>query len=161
MEKALRIIDKIVRAAASILFGIVSICVLIQIIARYVPAISAPWTDEMTRLFFLYTVMVSAPWAILYHQYASIDIISSRLKGKARIMLDIFVDVVITAITACGIPFAWKYYQVGTFSRSTSLQINLGLFFVVPLVIFCLTVATCLVDIIRNVRKLREGGNEK
>lgn len=37
MEKLISVIDKIVRALLAILFGIVSFCVLVQIIARYTP----------------------------------------------------------------------------------------------------------------------------
>lgn len=162
MEKFISAIDKIVRALLAILFGIVSFCVLVQIVARYTPpeVLTAPWTDEMTRLFFLYTVMLGAPWAILYHSYASIDVIAGRLKGRTRVFLDILVDLVIVAIAGVGIPQANLYFGVGQVSKSTSLQINLGLFYVVPLVIFTLTVICCALDIIRNIRKLK-GGDEK
>lgn len=161
MEKLISVIDKIVRALLAILFGIVSFCVLVQIIARYTPpeVLTAPWTDEMTRLFFLYTVMLGAPWAILYHSYASIDVIAGRLKGRTRVLLDIFVDLVIIVVAVVGIPQANLYFGVGQVSKSTSLQINLGLFYVVPLVIFTLTVLCGTLDIWRNVKKLR-GGNE-
>lgn len=156
MEKLISVVDKIVRGLLAILFGIVSFCVLVQIVARYTPpeVLTAPWTDEMTRLFFLYTIMLGAPWAILYHSYASIDVIAGRLKGRARVILDILVDLVVVAVAAVGIPQANLYFGVGQVSKSTSLQINLGLFYVVPLVIFTLTVICCVLDIIRSVQKL-------
>lgn len=157
MEKLINVLDRTIRAAIALLFGAVAVCVLIQIIARYTPpSISAPWTDEMTRLFFLYTVMLSAPWAILYHQYASIDIIAHSFKGKLKVASDILVDVIIVIVAAIGIPQASMYYKVGTVSKSTSLQLNLGLFYVVPMVIFILTVLCCIVDITRQIKKFKE-----
>ena len=49
MKKITDILDKIFHYLTALSFGLVSICVLVQVITRYTPGISAPWTDEMTR----------------------------------------------------------------------------------------------------------------
>lgn len=161
MENALKVIDKIIKILLAILFGIISFCVLVQILGRYLPFISAPWTDEVTRLFFLYTVMLSAPWAVIYHQYASIDVITSKFKGVAHNISNIIVDIFIMIITGIGVPQAVLYFKVGTVSKSTSLQINLGIFYIVPLIIFSLTFICCIIEIYMEIRELRTGEEVK
>ena len=78
MKKVLDVLDKLFHYLAAIGFGCVTVCVLVQILARYIPGVTAPWTDEMTRLFFQYTIMIACPMAIKYHEYASIDVIEYR-----------------------------------------------------------------------------------
>ena len=56
-----------------------------------------------------------------------------------------------------GIPQAQTYFRVGTKSLSTSLQINLGIFYVVPLVIFILTAVYVVLDAINEVNLIRKG----
>ena len=46
MKKIDMFFDKIFHYLTAISFGLVSICTLIQVIARYTPSFSAPWTDE-------------------------------------------------------------------------------------------------------------------
>lgn len=52
MKKVLDVLDRLFHYLAAIGFGCVTVCVLVQILARYIPGVTAPWTDEMTRLFF-------------------------------------------------------------------------------------------------------------
>lgn len=157
MKKLSVVLDKMFHTLAALGFGCVMVCVLVQIIARYIPAISAPWTDEMTRLFFLYTVMIGCPMAIKYHEYASIDVIASRLHGKVRHVLNLIVDAVILVVCIAGIPQAKLYFTVGTRSLSTSLQINLGIFYFVPLGIFVLTAIYDVLDAVNEIILLRKG----
>lgn len=81
MKKVLDVLDRLFHYLAAIGFGCVTVCVLVQILARYIPGVTAPWTDEMTRLFFQYTIMIACPMAIKYHEYASIDVIAAQTHG--------------------------------------------------------------------------------
>ena len=137
MKKVLDVLDRLFHYLAAIGFGCVTVCVLVQILARYIPGVTAPWTDEMTRLFFQYTIMIACPMAIKYHEYASIDVIAAKTHGTGRHIL--------------------TYFRVGTKSLSTSLQINLGIFYVVPLVIFILTAVYVVLDAINEVNLIRKG----
>ena len=146
MKKVLDVLDKLFHYLAAIGFGCVTVCVLVQILARYIPGVTAPWTDEMTRLFFQYTIMIACPMAIKYHEYASIDVIAAKTHGTGRHILNLVSDAVILIV-----------FRVGTKSLSTSLQINLGIFYVVPLVIFILTAVYVVLDAINEVNLIRKG----
>lgn len=157
MKKVLDVLDRLFHYLATIGFGCVTVCVLVQILARYIPGVTAPWTDEMTRLFFQYTIMIACPMAIKYHEYASIDVIAAQTHGTGRHILNLVSDAVILIVCLFGIPQARTYFRVGTKSLSTSLQINLGIFYMVPLVIFILTAVYVVLDAINEVNLIRKG----
>lgn len=102
MKKITDILDKIFHYLTALSFGLVSICVLVQVITRYTPGISAPWTDEMTRLFFMYTIMFGAPMAIKYKEYAVIDIVTNSIHGKPRHIISILDYILICIVGGCG-----------------------------------------------------------
>ena len=98
-----------------------------------------------------------APLAIKYHEYASIDVIAAQTHGTGRHILNLVSDAAILIVCLFGIPQARTYFRVGTKSLSTSLQINLGIFYVVPLVIFILTAIYVVLDAINEVNLIRKG----
>ena len=158
MERILKAMDWFFHMLSAIGFGLVSVTVLIQIIARYIPAISAPWTDEMSRMFYLYTVMLGCPMAVRFREYASIDVIAVNCKGSWRMLLNIFTDLVMIVVCGIALPHAKTFFVAGMRSLSTSLQINLGIFYVIPLGIFILTILYCFIDVLMELKK--KGGNE-
>lgn len=106
MKKVLDVLDRLFHYLAAIGFGCVTVCVLVQILARYIPGVTAPWTDEMTRLFFQYTIMIACPMAIKYHEYASIDVIAAQTHGTGRHILNLVSDAAILIVCLFGIPQA-------------------------------------------------------
>ena len=101
--------------------------------------------------------MIACPMAIKYHEYASIDVIAAQTHGTGRHILNLVSDAVILIVCLFGIPQARTYFRVGTKSLSTSLQINLGIFYMVPLVIFILTAIYVVLDAINEVNLIRKG----
>lgn len=118
---------------------------------------------KLMRIFFQHflrvsdTIMIACPMAIKYHEYASIDVIAAKTHGTGRHILNLISDAVILIVCLFGIPQARTYFRVGTKSLSTSLQINLGIFYVVPLVIFILTAVYVVLDAINEVNLIRKG----
>lgn len=157
MKKSIDLFDKFFHYLTAISFALVSICVLIQVITRYTPGISAPWTDEMTRLFFLYTIMFGAPMAIKYSEYAVIDILTGSLKKNYAIIAQIFSYLIIAVVCAVGSWQALRFWSKGLRSLSTSLQINMGFFYFIPVGIFALTLMYSLLGIVMEIKKLWKG----
>ena len=114
MKKITDILDKIFHYLTALSFGLVSICVLVQVITRYTPGISAPWTDEMTRLFFMYTIMFGAPMAIKYKEYAVIDIVTNSIHGKPRHIISILDYILICIVGVVGTRQAFIFWKTGS-----------------------------------------------
>ena len=157
MKKITDILDKIFHYLTALSFGLVSICVLVQVITRYTPGISAPWTDEMTRLFFMYTIMFGAPMAIKYSEYAVIDIVTNNMHGPFRHIINILDYVFICVVGVAGTKQAHIFWKTGLRTVSTSLRINMGIFYLVPVGIFALTSVYCVAGIIREILEMGKG----
>jgi TRAP-type C4-dicarboxylate transport system permease small subunit len=145
-------IDLLFHGLSFLSFTCVSVLVMIQVIARYSPWFSAPWTDELTRMFFLYSVMFGAPMAIKHEEYAVIDIITGSLKNKHFILLKAFDMLLIILISFAGMTQARKFFRAGLRTLTTSLQINMGFFYIAPLMIFILTLVFSILKFVEIIR---------
>lgn len=160
MKKLVNSIDKGFEYLSAITFGLVSIVVLIQVIARYTPGFSAPWTDETTRLLFQYTIFLSAPMAIKYKEYAVIDVFSSRFKGRARHILEAVIYLLVGMFSAVAARQAFTLFMVGFRNVSSSLQILMSTFYFVPFGIFLLTAVYSLFTVVGESKEANKGGTE-
>lgn len=157
MKKFTEIIDRCFHVLPAVCFGLVSFCVLVQVITRYTPGISAPWTDELTRLFFMYTVMLGAPMAIKYREYAEIDIVTANLKGKTAHIVNILVNLCIMVFSAVAAKQAFTLFKNGFRSVSSSLQLGMWIFYFVPVGIFALTCLYAFGKIGSEIKMMGEG----
>jgi TRAP-type C4-dicarboxylate transport system permease small subunit len=147
MKKCLDALDGMFHCLSALAFVLVGVCVLVQVTTRYTPGISTPWTDEMTRMFFLYAVMLASPMALKYREYAAIDIFTGNLGKTAAHIQRLLILALTIVVMIAGAWQALAFFKVGRRIVTTSLAINMGFFYVVPLGIFALTFLYCLVGI--------------
>lgn len=157
MKKIDMLFDKIFHYLTAISFGAVSVCALVQVVTRYTPGISAPWTDEMTRLFFMYTIMFGAPMAIKYSEYAVIDVITSNIHGIPSHALQIVIHLLIAGFCVVGTKQALLLYKTGLRTVSASLQLPMNIFYAAPVGIFMLTAIYCIVKAVQEGIKIGKG----
>lgn len=113
-----KVFEKSLSVITSILYLLMIATVTIQIAARYISFITVPWTEEFTRLLFIYIMCLGAPLSLKYEEFVSVDILTMKWSTKARLFSSAIVFLLIAAycmiIFYTGIPFA----KVGL--RSTS-----------------------------------------
>jgi TRAP-type C4-dicarboxylate transport system permease small subunit len=63
------------------LLGAVTILILIQIAARDIAGVGAPWAEELARYCGLGLVYLALPWLLLHDKHIHVDLFVSRLKG--------------------------------------------------------------------------------
>lgn len=157
MKKIDMFFDRVFHCLTALAFGAVSFCTLVQIITRYTPGISAPWTDELSRLFFMYTVMLGAPMAIKYAEYAVIDVVTSRIHGVLSNLLHIVIHGLIVVFCVVGFKQGLLLLKLGLKTVSSALQISMVYFYMVPVGIFLLTLIYCVIKIIGELVKIGKG----
>lgn len=111
----------------------------------------------MTRLFFMYTIMFGAPMAIKYNEYAVIDIVTNNMRGKLKHIISILDYIFISIVGVVGTRQAFIFWKTGLRTVSTSLRINMGIFYLVPVGIFALTSIYCMAGIISEVLAMGKG----
>ena len=84
----------------------------------------------------MYTIMFGAPMAIKYSEYAVIDIVTNNMHGPFRHIINILDYVFICVVGVAGTKQAHIFWKTGLRTVSTSLRINMGIFYLVPVGIF-------------------------
>ena len=76
----------ILLAACCVYTVIIAVACVLQVFSRYLLNASFPWTEEAARLAWISLSMIGIPVALRKNVHVKIDVIPSRLKGKARII---------------------------------------------------------------------------
>ena len=82
-----RICDNVNRTYETLASGflvMVLISTALQVFTRYVLNSSLSWTEELARYTFIWLNMLGASVGVKYGSHAAIDILSSKLKGRAK-----------------------------------------------------------------------------
>lgn len=93
MKKIVKVFDGI----SVIVFVLMVLVVLLQVFARYVLKTSVPWTEEMSRLLFIYVGFTGTAIATRENELIVVDILLSRLPAKLRKVFDIVIELFIFA----------------------------------------------------------------
>jgi TRAP-type C4-dicarboxylate transport system permease small subunit len=116
----------VLAAVAAFLIGAATICVCIEVVARYFLNNPQDWTLETTEYILLWITFMSAAWVLKREGHVSIDMLPNKLNPRSQSLLTTFTSV-ISAI-ACIVIFWYSlkvtyiYYQQG-FILPKSLEI--------------------------------------
>lgn len=101
--------------------------VLLQIFARFFLAQAPPWTEEASRLCFIYAIAFAAGIALKEQYYVHWDLLYQRLSSKGKRTMDIlipsFVLILFLIMAVCSVIFV----QVGMTESSPGMGMNMGL----------------------------------
>ncbi len=128
-EKLSRIVDEILGFLVKVLGIALIITVALQIFSRYIPFITVVWTEELSRLLFVWYAMFSVAVAYIEDKHLSLDIFYEKLGAKAKKFLD-GLELVLTMVVSVTITV--KGYQLlDTVRIQTSpiLRLSMGVFY--------------------------------
>lgn len=94
----MRLLNRWVDGAVIALFAATLVLVNVQIVCRFVLSISVPWTEEVSRLLFIWLAYLGAAIGLREGTQIVIDTLPELLGASARRVLDPFVRVVSLAV---------------------------------------------------------------
>lgn len=103
--------------------------VLLQIFARFFLSNTPAWTEEASRLFFIYAMSFAAGLAVKGNYYVYLDIIFEKMSSKTQRLLLIFIYAVVAILFALMSYFALEFAQLGLPEKSPSMKISMGIVF--------------------------------
>lgn len=71
-----------------------TLIVFLNVVLRYCFSASLAWVDEAARYMFIWLIWIGADYTLANRKHLRIDILSSKLNGKSRIGLELFVMIV-------------------------------------------------------------------
>lgn len=112
------------------------VCVVWQVISRYVSARPSTVTDELARFTFMWIGLLGAAQASAHKQHLAIDLLAMKLEGRARKTLNILIECAIIAFASLVMIWGGWTLTAKTFANAQvtpSLQWPMGyVYMVVP-----------------------------
>ncbi len=80
-----RALDGLLRGLLAFLLGLLTVTVFLQVLVRFVFKFPLPWTEEVSRLAFVYSIFVGATLAVRDKTHINVDFVLALLPaGLAR-----------------------------------------------------------------------------
>ena len=127
--------------------------VLLQIFARFFLEQAPSWTEEVSRLFFIFSVAFAAPLALKSNYYIHLDVFFNMLKAAWQkrintiILITVFLLFLILSIGAL------EFVAMGFTEKSPSMGIKMGVVFLSMLIlgiVMCYFIGLKLIKQIKN-----------
>lgn len=143
LDKIFSRLEKMLNILLATMFLWMFLIVMLQVITRYIAFITLPWTEELTRLAFVYIIALGAPLAIKYDDYAKVDLLVELLPLKSRLLLELIVSILILLFALYMSYVSWDLIKLGTRLKSVYLRIPMYFaYFSIPLCFVLTTVAS-------------------
>ena len=107
----MRVFNAIVNFLGNCFFILMLSVVLLQVLFRFVLNIGVPWTEELSRLSFIYLSFIGAAIAFREKSLIRVDTIIEKARGKTLAALKIFINVFTTLFIV--VMFIGSLYMIG------------------------------------------------
>lgn len=160
-SRAVNLSERISRCSVIVGVGmlvLVSALIVLQVAARNVLDLGLPWANELARFSGISLVYLAVPYLHLQEQFIAVDVVSSRVRGRSRIVLRAVIELATLAFAALTLIGFQKFLVVaGTFT-TPAMGIPNWVFFLPALVG---TVLLTLGGVVRIAALLRGGLPDK
>ena len=157
MKKLKQMIDKAVEWFSIALVIVMVLLVLWQVIARYLLNSPSSFSEALTRYLFVWLVLITSTYAFGSREHMYISALNDRLRGKARTVVNILIEVLTILFAACVMVFGGSIItRMQMVSLDSSLHIPMGVVYAVIPVCGVITVFYCICNILEELEKAKE-----
>jgi TRAP-type C4-dicarboxylate transport system permease small subunit len=135
---------------AAILLAVVTLLITAQVLVRYALGGSLVWSEELTRLLFVWMVLVGAASAAPMRVDLFVDLMPRRLAAFVRLLGEL----VVMALTVVLVYGAWGMMDLTAFDTYTALGISIRWLYLALLVGGSLWLLRSLATLAREAREL-------
>ncbi len=159
MNKAIKILDKIISTILIVLVGFLAVGVTVTIVLRYFFGISFAALEEFLTMSFIFTTLFGSAIAIREKQHISISFLADRLSRNSRtakIIFTLLVDASILFVSTFMVVYSSKWIsQVGHLLSQNS-HLPMKVYYIFMPITFGLTIVYTIVDILGLFIKIDE-----
>lgn len=160
MRLLFELMDKVLKLGAVLCVGGMIAVVILQVYARaLLPQVPA-WTEEASRLMFIYTIGFAAGPAILQKAYVNVDVLLAKLPPGVRRILELCVDVLLTFFFAIMTFEAYKLLKAVEGTTSAALLWPMGAFYGGIMIMVLFIAVYLLLAVGNSLQEIRHGKEE-
>jgi len=143
--------ERLEEGVSSVLFIVFIALMFYNVVMRYVFQDGVPWAEEITLLLFVWFVWFSIPYATKLESHAKVNFLQDFLPERAKVALNLFLDIVIILIFVAIIVAAIQ------FLNHSAVRGKAGLLVPYPMWLFYLPapvgLALTIFRLIQNMKK--------
>lgn len=103
--------------------------VLLQIICRFTPMNTPAWTEEASRIFFIYAMSFASGLAMKNEFYVHLDMFYERFPERIKKTLNLAIPSITLILFVVMAVYAIKFIILGIPEKSPSMGFNMGIAF--------------------------------
>lgn len=91
MSKIVRLVNRVMAIFSVLLSAVLVVCVVWQVISRYVLGAPSIVTDELARFLFMWVGLIGAAYATGLKRHLAIDLLLLKMQGKNKTGLEVVI----------------------------------------------------------------------
>ena len=124
---------KFLKHIGAFIFAVILLLAFVSVFFRYVLNNSIVWSEEVIRFAFIWMFFLCMPEATRTGMHICLDVVPSHVKGKAKIFVDILIEVINNAFLFIVVFYGIRLSLINMIQTSPALRIPYGLiFFALP-----------------------------
>lgn len=128
-------LSKLYKAGALVSFTAMIVVVVLQVFTRYFIESAPHWTEELARIFFIYSVAFGTGTGFQNGDFIRLDLIQKYISGRLERMLNIITDIIVVVFAVLLIAGSIDFIKLGMDELSPALRITMGFVFLSMLII--------------------------
>jgi len=125
----MNLLHRLARGGSVLSLGAMIVVVALQVFARAFLQQAPPWTEEASRICFLYLIAFGIGPAVRSGKLVRLELFDTLLGPKANATLQLGIGVLTALFSSLLCLHSWRFTQSGSFERSPALGLQMDVFF--------------------------------
>ncbi|PSV21812.1 TRAP transporter small permease [Photobacterium leiognathi] len=156
MKKLVEYINKGLAAFTVSLSSFLVLCVVWQVLSRYIIGKPSTVTDELARYLFMWVALIGAAYTTGLKRHLAIDLMTMKLKGKRKIINEIIIQLAIAVFASVVLVFGGSNLAIKTLATG---QLTPALGWEMGYIYFCLPISGALMifySVVYAIEKIQQ-----
>ncbi|HAS63123.1 MAG TPA: TRAP transporter small permease [Vibrio sp.] len=141
MKKLVEYINKGLAGFTVSLSTFLVVCVVWQVLSRYIIGRPSTVTDELARYLFMWVALIGAAYTTGQKRHLAIDLLTMKLKGKRKVFNEIFIQIAIAVFAFIVLVYGGSNLAIKTLATG---QLTPALGWEMGYIYFCLPISGAL-----------------
>ncbi|MCD9520235.1 TRAP transporter small permease [Photobacterium phosphoreum] len=156
MKKLVEYINKGLAAFTVSLSTFLVLCVIWQVLSRYIIDRPSTVTDELARYLFMWVALVGAAYTTGQKRHLAIDLLTMKLKGKYKVINELIIQIAIAAFAFVVLVYGGSNLAIKTLATG---QLTPALGWEMGYIYFCLPISGALMifySVVYSIEKIQQ-----
>ena len=155
MAKAFKVLDKCIEAVEAVLGSVMILCIIIEVLGRYILPFSTTWTEELARYCLVWGMLLGCAYGFGNNGHIIIDVLIHKFGENAKRICRIFSSIFF--IVFCVVMFALSIERFPSIAKEfmVMVRVSFGYVFAALPVGLGLSVIYSLRNLVNDLRPKR------